>query len=118
MLRASARPASLAAAGALGVLCGAQFSCADATARADAASAPTGEPLVAQGPENKWIPNITTKHWHFYRGKMHPNAAKTLKLFQCADTPIANEIANYLGVEVNKMQGASLLRGCIGVIWD
>lgn len=101
-LRATTRPAALAAAGALGVLCGGQWS----SERADtaASSAPAGQPLVVQAVDNKWIPNITTKHWHFYKGKMNPSAAKSLKLFKCADTPIADEIASYLGVDLNKMQ--------------
>lgn len=57
-----------------------------------------------------WYPNTTTKHWHFYKGKMNPNSAKSLRLFKCADTPIADEIAAYLGVSLNHMSGAS----CVG----
>lgn len=36
---------------------------------------------------------------------MNPNSAKSLKLFKCAETPIADEIADYLGVSLNTMQG-------------
>lgn len=52
-----------------------------------------------------WYPNATTKHWHFYKGKMNPASAKSLKLFKCAETPIADEIAGYLGVSLNDMRG-------------
>jgi ribose-phosphate pyrophosphokinase len=61
--------------------------------------------LVQKSGEHVWYPNTTTKHWHFYRGKMNPSCAKSLKLFKCADTPIADEIANYLGVSLNQMEG-------------
>ena len=56
-------------------------------------------------------PHLTTKRWHFYRGKMHPQQAKSLKLFKCGDTPIADEIAEYLGVELNKMDVTNFADG-------
>ncbi|KAF0688778.1 Aste57867_19652 [Aphanomyces stellatus] len=46
---------------------------------------------------------LTTKRWHFYKGKLHPDIGKTVKLFKCDDTPIADEIANYLGINLSKM---------------
>lgn len=61
-------------------------------------------PAVSKGKKGEWYPNTTTKHWHFYKGKMNPSAAKSMKLFKVADTPIADEIANYLGVELNNME--------------
>ncbi|KAJ0404333.1 hypothetical protein ATCC90586_007647 [Pythium insidiosum] len=73
---------------------------------------------VARGKETKWFPNTTTKHWHFYRGKMHPNAAKTLKLFKCAETPIADDIAKYLGVSLNRMQVKNFADGETSVTVD
>lgn len=66
---------------------------------------------VTKTKDNVWYPNTTTKHWHFYKGKMNPNSAKSLKLFKCAETPIADEIASYLGVSLNSMEGA-LVCGC------
>ncbi|EQC36051.1 hypothetical protein SDRG_06788 [Saprolegnia diclina VS20] len=57
--------------------------------------------LTASSPaESK---TLTTKRWHFYRGKMHPDIAKSVKLFKCGETPIADEIADYLGVELSPM---------------
>lgn len=40
---------------------------------------------------------------------MNPASAKSLKLFKCAETPIADEIAGYLGVKLNDMKGVCLL---------
>uniref|UniRef100_A0AAV1UA65 ribose-phosphate diphosphokinase n=1 Tax=Peronospora matthiolae TaxID=2874970 RepID=A0AAV1UA65_9STRA len=54
--------------------------------------------------KREWFPNTTTRHWHFYKGKLNPSAAKSMKLFKVADTPIADEIATYLGVELNDME--------------
>ncbi|KAG7400407.1 Ribose-phosphate pyrophosphokinase 2 [Phytophthora boehmeriae] len=94
----SARSAlALAAAGAVGVLSGALSSRSTALADAGADQKP------AKSATNEWYPNTTTKHWHFYKGKMNPSAAKSMKLFKCADTPIADEIAQYLGVNLNDM---------------
>lgn len=68
---------------------------------------------MTQTSDNVWYPNTTTKHWHFYKGKMNPHSAKSLRLFKCADTPIADEIASYLGVSLNHMSGALRLL-CVG----
>jgi hypothetical protein len=108
MLRGSNRPVALAAAGAVGALCGSLWSPQEA--RAEVAEDKSSGPAVLQGKGNTWYPNTTTKHWHFYKGKMNPHSAKSLKLFKCADTPIADEIAGYLGVNLNKMEG----RHCVG----
>ncbi|GAB9471996.1 Dead/deah box RNA helicase [Globisporangium polare] len=94
---------AVTAAAALGVTCGnsggsQQSGPAFAEASADASES------VTRTKDNVWYPNTTTKHWHFYRGKMNPNSVKSLKLFKCADTPIADEIAAYLGVSLNKME--------------
>lgn len=65
-----------------------------------------GPSITCDGNQTTWHPNTTTtKYWHFYKGKMNPNSAKSLKLFKCAETPIADEIADYLGVSLNTMQG-------------
>ncbi|KAG6615525.1 Ribose-phosphate pyrophosphoKinase [Phytophthora cinnamomi] len=91
----SSTPLALAAAGALGLVSGGLTS---RSALADAG------PAVSRGAKGEWYPNTTTKHWHFYKGKMNPSAAKSMKLFKVADTPIADEIANYLGVQLNDME--------------
>ncbi|KAL7679683.1 putative ribose-phosphate pyrophosphokinase, phosphoribosyltransferase [Plasmopara halstedii] len=86
----------LVAAGSLGMLGG------GLTSRTELSSA-----LAEAGTEatkTEWYPNTTTKHWHFYKGKMNPNAAESVKLFKVAETPIADEIARYLGVELNDME--------------
>ncbi|ETI52182.1 hypothetical protein F441_04610 [Phytophthora nicotianae CJ01A1] len=91
---------ALAAAGAFGLLGGGLSSQAElSTALTDA-----GKEAVVKDKKGEWYPNTTTKHWHFYKGKMNPSAAKSMKLFKVADTPIADEIANYLGVELNDME--------------
>ncbi|KAL3659730.1 hypothetical protein V7S43_015404 [Phytophthora oleae] len=97
----SSRSVALAAAGACGLLGGGLSSRAELSmALADAGK----ETKVARGQKGEWYPNTTTKHWHFYKGKMNPSAAKSMKLFKVADTPIADEIASYLGVELNDME--------------
>ncbi|RLN52208.1 hypothetical protein BBJ29_000775 [Phytophthora kernoviae] len=97
----SARSAlALATAGAFGVLSGGLSSRSElSTALADAGA----EENPTKTSHNEWYPNTTTKHWHFYKGKMNPSAAKSMKLFKVADTPIADEIAKYLGVNLNDM---------------
>ncbi|KAF4028068.1 Phosphoribosyl synthetase-associated domain [Phytophthora infestans] len=103
---------SLAAAGVLGLLGGGLTSRAEqSTALADA-----GNEAVVKGQTGEWYPNTTTKHWHFYKGKMNPSAAKSMKLFKVADTPIADEIANYLGVELNDMEVKNFNDGETSVI--
>jgi hypothetical protein len=69
------------------------------------AEAPAAAKRALKEGDDGWYPNAITKHWHFYRGKMNPASAKSLKLFKCAETPIADEIAGYLGVELNDMTG-------------
>ncbi|KAG2768703.1 hypothetical protein PC129_g15883 [Phytophthora cactorum] len=103
---------ALAAAGALGLLGGGLSSRMElSTALADA-----GKETVVQGKKGEWYPNTTTKHWHFYKGKMNPSAAKSMKLFKVADTPIADEIASYLGVELNDMEVKNFNDGETSVI--
>ncbi|TMW64110.1 hypothetical protein Poli38472_014227 [Pythium oligandrum] len=106
-----------ASAAVVGALCGGYWSDRHRWSEARA-EAPGPDDRVFKGVEEKWYPNITTKHWHFYRGKMNPNAAKSLKLFKCADTPIADEIANYLGVKVNKMHVKNFADGETSVLVD
>ncbi|KAF1792705.1 Ribose-phosphate pyrophosphokinase, N-terminal domain [Phytophthora cactorum] len=99
-------------AGALGLLGGGLSSRMElSTALADA-----GKETVVQGKKGEWYPNTTTKHWHFYKGKMNPSAAKSMKLFKVADTPIADEIASYLGVELNDMEVKNFNDGETSVI--
>lgn len=96
---------AVTAAAALGVACGNSGGSQRSSPAFAEASADANE-SVTHTKDNVWYPNTTTKHWHFYKGKMNPNSAKSLKLFKCADTPIADEIAAYLGVSLNKMEGA------------
>lgn len=96
--------AALGAVSALGMAAGRSSAVGDA-ARAEAAASGHSEGVAKAG--DAWYPNAITKHWHFYRGKMNPASAKSLKLFKCAETPIADEIAGYLGVELNDMAGAA-----------
>ncbi|KAL0590013.1 hypothetical protein ABG067_001980 [Albugo candida] len=46
----------------------------------------------------------TTQRWYLYKGIMNPASVKDLKIFKCSDTPLADEIAHYLGVSLNAMQ--------------
>ncbi|CAH0490021.1 unnamed protein product [Peronospora farinosa] len=91
---------ALATAGVLGVLGGnitSQLELATAFSDADKKECQVSN-------KSEWYPNTTTKHWHFYKGKLNPSAAKSMKLFKVADTPIADEIASYLGVKLNDME--------------
>ncbi|RLN45031.1 hypothetical protein BBJ28_00014647 [Nothophytophthora sp. Chile5] len=97
---------ALATAGAVGLLSGGLSSRPEAFA----AQMEVEDDKVTKHKDSTWYPNTTTKHWHFYKGKMNPSAAKSMKLFKCAETPIADEIARYLGVELNNMDGKSGLR--------
>ena len=38
-------------------------------------------------------------------GKLTPDNSKNVKVFKCHDTPIADEVAEYLGVKLGKMSG-------------
>lgn len=114
---------AVTAAAALGVACGSgntTWSRQNGFAHTEAEQ--ESEDAVTKTKDNTWYPNTTTKHWHFYRGKMNPNSAKSLKLFKCAETPIADEIATYLGVSLNTMHGACIntpthkRNGCCGCI--
>ncbi|TYZ60486.1 hypothetical protein PybrP1_007051 [[Pythium] brassicae (nom. inval.)] len=97
-----------------GVACGASRL---QTTRSES-GAESEEPAVTQTKDNVWYPNTTTKHWHFYRGKMNPNSAKSLRLFKCADTPIADEIASYLGVSLNHMSVKKFADGETSILVD
>ncbi|DAZ92981.1 TPA: hypothetical protein N0F65_004356 [Lagenidium giganteum] len=108
-------PTALGAAAALGLMSGNMWA-SNASARAE--STPDA---VAPGPavnkkDNMWYPNRTTKNWHFYKGKMNPSTAKNLKLFKCADTPIADEIAKYLGISISKMDVKNYADGETSVV--
>ncbi|ETV80966.1 hypothetical protein, variant [Aphanomyces astaci] len=59
--------------------------------------------MAASSPASYSKDSLTTKRWHFYKGKMHPNIGNTVKLFKCDDTPIADEIAEYLGIKLSDM---------------
>ncbi|RLN73631.1 hypothetical protein BBJ28_00004920, partial [Nothophytophthora sp. Chile5] len=87
---------ALATAGAVGLLSGGLSSRPESFA----AQMEVEDDKVTKHKDNTWYPNTTTKHWHFYKGKMNPSAAKSMKLFKCAETPIADEIARYLGTSI------------------
>ncbi|ETV98034.1 hypothetical protein H310_09330 [Aphanomyces invadans] len=74
-----------------------------ATAAAAAASLGLLCGVATSAPASYNKDSLTTKRWHFYKGKMHPNVGKTVKLFKCDDTPIADEIASYLGIQLSDM---------------
>lgn len=46
----------------------------------------------------------TTKKWYFYNGKMDQDRLESIRLFKCNNTPLADDVARYLGTNIGAMK--------------
>ena len=60
--------------------------------------------LLAEEKVNSESLHEKTKKWYFYHGPMNTHEAESVRIFKCDQTPLANDIAYYLGTKVGDMK--------------